>query len=49
LTGQSLTLPTAALAGVELTIEQWTKLRAGQGKLVYRFTPKELKAKNKDE
>lgn len=44
LTGQALTLPTAALASVELTVEQWDELQAGKGKLVYRLTPKELKA-----
>lgn len=44
LTGQALTLPTAALACVDLTVEQWNQLRAGKGKLVYRLTPKELTA-----
>ena len=44
LTGEAIRLPTAAVAVVELTVEQWTKVRAGAGNLKFRVTPKELKA-----
>jgi len=44
LTGEGLTLPTAALACIELEIENWSKARAGSGHLKFRMTPKELKA-----
>jgi len=45
LTGEAFTLPTAALAGVELNVEHWTEVRTGAGKLTFRVTPKELKSK----
>ena len=45
LTGEAITLPTAALAAAELNIEHWTEVRTGAGKLTLRVTPKELKSK----
>lgn len=44
LTGKNLTLPTAALAHIELSVDQWSRVRTGMGHLVERLTPKELKA-----
>lgn len=43
LTGEAHNLPTAALAGIELDIEKWNKVRAGAGRLDWLVTPKELK------
>ena len=45
LTGEAITLPTAALAVVELNVEHWTEVRTGAGKLTFRVTPKELKSR----
>jgi phosphohistidine phosphatase len=45
LTGEGITLPTAALAGVELNVEHWSEVRTGAGKLMWRVTPRELKSK----
>jgi len=45
LTGEAITLPTAALASVELNVEHWAEVRTGAGKLTLRVTPKELKSK----
>jgi phosphohistidine phosphatase len=44
LTGESLSLPTAALACIELDIEKWNKVRAGAGRLEWLVKPKELKS-----
>lgn len=44
LTGASVRLPTAALACIKLNVDQWNKVRAETGHLVYRVRPKELKA-----
>ena len=43
LTGEAHSLPTAALACIELNIEKWNKVRAGAGRLDWLVTPKELK------
>jgi phosphohistidine phosphatase len=45
LTGEEIRLPTAALAGVELNVEQWTEVGTGAGNLKFRVTPKELRSK----
>ena len=45
LTGEAHTLPTAALACIELNIEKWNKVRAGGGHLEWLVKPKELKSK----
>lgn len=44
LTGESLIVPTAALACIELDIEKWNKVRAGTGRLEWLVKPKELKS-----
>ncbi len=44
LTGESLSMPTAALACIELDIEKWNKVRAGAGRLEWLVKPKELKS-----
>ena len=43
LTGQYSRLPTATLAGIELSVEQWRDVRPRSGKLRLLVTPKELK------
>jgi phosphohistidine phosphatase len=43
LTGEAHSLPTAALAGVELDIEKWNKVRAATGRLEWLVSPKDLK------
>jgi phosphohistidine phosphatase len=43
LTGQSVRLPTAALAAIDLSIDQWHDARPRSGKLRDLITPKELK------
>jgi phosphohistidine phosphatase len=43
LTGQYTRLPTATLAGLDLSVEQWRDVRPRSGKLRVRITPKELK------
>jgi len=42
LTGETLSLPTAALACIELDIEKWSKVRAGANQLSWLVKPKEL-------
>jgi phosphohistidine phosphatase len=44
LTGKSESLPTAALACIELDIEKWNKVRAGTGRLEWLVRPKRLKS-----
>jgi phosphohistidine phosphatase SixA len=44
LIGEAHTLPTAALACIELEIEKWSKVRAGAGRLEWLGKPKELKS-----
>ncbi len=44
LTGEARTLPTAALACIELEIEKWGKARADAGRLEWLVKPKELKS-----
>jgi phosphohistidine phosphatase len=44
LTGETRSLPTAALVCVALEIEKWSKLRAGAGRLEWFVKPKELKS-----
>jgi len=43
LTGRTTRLPTASLAQIDLTVEEWNKVRAGAGKLKRLMTPKDLK------
>jgi phosphohistidine phosphatase len=43
LTGQYIRLPTAALAAIDLSIDQWRDARPRSGKLRALVTPKELK------
>jgi phosphohistidine phosphatase len=43
LTGEAHNLPTAALAGVELDIEKWNKVRAATGRLEWLVNPKDHK------
>ncbi|HEX3145573.1 MAG TPA: histidine phosphatase family protein [Pyrinomonadaceae bacterium] len=43
LTGQHSRLATAALAGIELTVEEWRDVRLRVGKLRLLVTPKELR------
>lgn len=42
LTGEPLSLPTAALACIELDIEKWSKVRSGANQLSWLVKPKEL-------
>jgi len=42
LTGSQERMPTAALACIEFQIEHWDDVNDGQGKLVWRLTPKQL-------
>ncbi len=44
LTGESESLPTAALACIELDVEKWNKVRAGTGRLEWLVKPKKLKS-----
>jgi len=44
LTGTARSMPTAALACIELDIEKWNKVRAGTGRLEWLVKPKELKS-----
>jgi len=46
LAGRTTGLPTAALAQIDLTVEEWKKVRAGAGKLKQLVTPKDLKKEN---
>jgi phosphohistidine phosphatase len=43
LTGEIHTMPTAALAVIDLRIDKWNKISAGAGKLRMLLRPKELK------
>jgi phosphohistidine phosphatase len=43
LTGQARDLPTASLACIELSVDKWSKVRAGVGDLKWLVTPKELR------
>ena len=43
LAGRTTSLPTASLAQIDLTVEEWNKVRAGAGKLKWLVTPKDLK------
>jgi phosphohistidine phosphatase SixA len=43
LTGETHTMPTAALAVIDLKIDEWNKTAAGTGKLRILLRPKELK------
>jgi len=43
LAGRTTPLPTASLAQIDLTVEEWNKVRAGAGKLKLLVTPKDLK------
>jgi phosphohistidine phosphatase len=44
LTGEARGLSTAALACIELDIERWSKVRAGENQLAWLVRPKELKS-----
>ena len=44
LTGEAGSLPTAALACIELEIEKWSKLRVAAGRLEWLVKPKKLKS-----
>ena len=44
LTGAARSLSTAALACIEVDIERWSKLRAGEHELAWLVKPKELKS-----
>jgi len=44
LTGTGRSLSTAALACIELEIERWSKVRAGENQLTWLVRPKELKS-----
>jgi phosphohistidine phosphatase len=44
LTGTGRSLSTAALACIELDIERWSKVRAGENQLAWLVRPKELKS-----
>ena len=43
LAGRTTSVPTASLAQIDLTVEEWNKVRAGAGKLKWLVTPKDLK------
>jgi phosphohistidine phosphatase len=43
LTGEARDLPTASFACIELSVEKWSKVRAGVGYLKWLVTPKELR------
>jgi len=42
LTGELTSMPTAALAVIDLNIDEWSAIRPGSGKLVEVVRPKEL-------
>ena len=42
LTGEARSLSTAALARIELDIEKWSKVKAGENRLAWLVKPKEL-------
>ncbi len=44
LTGEARSLSTAALACIELDIERWNKVKAGENQLAWLVRPKELKS-----
>ena len=44
LSGEARSLSTAALACIELDIERWSKVRAGENQLAWLVRPKELKS-----
>ena len=41
LTGEAVSMPTAALARINLKIEKWSELETGEGKLEFLIRPKE--------
>jgi phosphohistidine phosphatase len=43
LTGEEHGMPTAALAGIEFEVDDWSQVKARTGKLTLLLTPKELK------
>ena len=43
LTGEVHTMPTAALAGIEFDVDDWSQVKARTGRLTLFLTPKELK------
>lgn len=43
LAGRTTRLPTASLAQIDLTVEEWNQVRAGAGKLKWLVTPMDLK------
>ena len=43
LTGEEHTMSTAALAGIEFDVDEWSQVKARTGKLTLFLTPKELK------
>ena len=43
LAGRTTSVPTASLAQIDLTVEEWNEVRAGAGKLKWLVTPKDLK------
>ena len=42
LTGESRRMPTCALAKIQLEVESWKDVKAGEGSLELLITPKEL-------
>lgn len=49
LTGACVSMPTAALACIELEVGRWKDVENANGRLVWRLTPKMLGAAEKDE
>ena len=43
LTGEAHTMPTAALAGIEFDVDDWSQVKARTGRLTLFLTPKDLK------
>lgn len=43
LTGEDHTMPTAALAGIEFDVDDWSQVKARTGRLTLFLTPKDLK------
>jgi phosphohistidine phosphatase len=43
LTGETHTMPTAALAGIEFDVDDWSQVKARTGRLTLFLTPKDLK------
>jgi phosphohistidine phosphatase len=43
LTGEVHNMPTAALAGIEFDVDDWSQVKARTGRLTLFLTPKELK------